>query len=1101
MHSPPGTDTPGPLLCGRCGGVLPEDGVPGLCPRCEISLAMEGPEASSETVPGGLGGYEMISEAGRGGMGHVWKARQPGLGRLVAIKFLPGGEWAGSAARLRFQREAEAAARLRHPHLVAVHDCGEHEGTLWYSMDFIEGESLAERIHRAPLEAREAAVLMEKVTRAVAFAHSRNVWHRDLKPANILVDAAGEPHVTDFGLASTDASTGLTFSGHLAGSPHYLPPERVDPRNGKLPAGTATEAAAPPALHSDHVPEASGDIYALGATLYHALTGRPPFSGANVSAILAKVIADPPARPSSLKPDIPRDLETICLKCLEKSPAGRYASATELADDLKRFLDGAPVLARPISAPARLWRWAKRRPALAGLAAALTLALVSLFALMAWSAQRSRTEAARLKVTAEAAQNAEHAAQIEGALAGARSARLSERFSRREEGLNSLRSAAVLAAAGPRDEGTLRALRDEAAALIALPRMDFDTPAPLPKTAHDSYFWIERTRRWMAVYGPAPQGWRLVNDSGSRSIALPVPEPQFATTCPPDGRVAYTWSSHDLNDEGTLWDTTGESATVLRRLKGRILDWSPDSTRAVRAELNHYIVGEVPGGREICRFICGQRDPCARFSDDGKWIAAYCWDPQRGRSGMFYLAVFDARTGEELWQTELLFGIASIAWDPAGLFIATIDITGQIRIFTFGSSVIARQMPDPGGGLEHYITKVQSLDFTADGFLVSTGARSTVTVWDPASGRIMGTQSAGRWDAGGLRGGWEAGPFLRGRAAPAWLTIRRSVWTPVSVPESGESPLRDLKWSPDASHIAVSSHNGTWLWDEKARRLGHRVQAPVAGHYCMNAAFAGDGRSLVSAYIHKGLWRQSIPDASGESIAMPLLPVEMQLALVVSDPASSLMAAGIEFADRRSRIIVFDPDNSTVARRLDLPAPLSALALSPGGKLLAVGVSDPQRSLAVFRTADLSVHRDWTACGAGPHAVQFNADGSRFAAAFRHVHLYDTVSGSEIGILSAGEESDSILGAPTAAFDPAGQWLAVTEPPRRIILHRRVPESAAAPLGWQSVLTLESPSGAGITRLSFSPDGKQLAAATTRPAFELWDLAALEAELRQMGIW
>jgi serine/threonine protein kinase len=283
--------------CGQCGGTLPPDGVPGLCPRCELSLALEGPADAEPPVRGDLGGYEMIEEAGRGGMGSVWKARQPGLGRLVAIKILPGGEWAGASVRLRFQREAEAAARLRHPHLVAVHDCGEHEGTLWYSMDFIEGESLAQRIARRPLAPREAAVLMEKVTRAVAFAHSQGVWHRDLKPANILVDATGEPHVTDFGLAHTEASTGLTVSGHLAGSPHYLPPERAASGNDAAPA--------------------AGDIYGLGATLYHALTGRPPFSGPNVSAILAKVIADPPARPSSLAAGIPRDLETICLKCLE----------------------------------------------------------------------------------------------------------------------------------------------------------------------------------------------------------------------------------------------------------------------------------------------------------------------------------------------------------------------------------------------------------------------------------------------------------------------------------------------------------------------------------------------------------------------------------------------------------------------------------------------------------------------------------------------------------------------------------------------------------------------------------------------------------------
>ena len=177
------------------------------------------------------------------------------------------------------------------------------------------------------------------------------------------------------------------------------------------------------------------------------------------------------------------------------------------------------------------------------------------------------------------------------------------------------------------------------------------------------------------------------------------------------------------------------------------------------------------------------------------------------------------------------------------------------------------------------------------------------------------------------------------------------------------------------------------------------------------------------------------------------------------------------------------------------------MALSPDGTLLAVGVRDAQRSFAVFKTADFSIHRDWQETGGAPHAIQFDPAGRTFFAAIYNVHLYDTVTGRELGTLSSWGEGDGIFGSPTAAFDPSGKWLAVTEPPRRIILHRRVPVSAAAPHGWENCLTLESPSGLGLTRLSFSPDGNQLAAATTRPAFELWDLAALEKELQGMRLW
>jgi eukaryotic-like serine/threonine-protein kinase len=331
-----------------------------MCMKCELGLALE--VADDDEAVGllaELGGYELIAEVGRGGMGVVWKARQPGLERIVAIKVLPGGDWAGAAAKSRFRREAETAARLRHPGLVAVHDCGEHVGTLWYSMDYIEGEALDVKLSGGkPMPAREAAALMEKVARAVGYAHGQGVVHRDIKPANILIDGDGEPHVTDFGLAQSGVSGSLTLSGQLTGSPHYLCPER---------AGSGTEVAA----------KEAGDVYALGATLYHALTGLAPFQGAgDVAAILAKVVAEPPADPLKLMPQLPPDLVNICLMCLEKSPSARYPSALALAEDLRRFLHGEPVQARPISFFEKVWRLSKRHPMEAGLVLALALSLL-----------------------------------------------------------------------------------------------------------------------------------------------------------------------------------------------------------------------------------------------------------------------------------------------------------------------------------------------------------------------------------------------------------------------------------------------------------------------------------------------------------------------------------------------------------------------------------------------------------------------------------------------------------------------------------------------------------------------------------------------------
>jgi WD40 repeat protein len=1074
--------------CGQCGSTLPPDGVPGLCPRCELLLALEGPADAEPAVRGELGGYEMIEEAGRGGMGSVWKARQPGLGRLVAIKILPGGEWAGESQRLRFQREAEAAARLRHPHLVAVHDCGEHEGTLWYSMDFIEGESLAGRIQRSPLAPLEAAVMMEKVTRAVAFAHGQGVWHRDLKPANILVDAAGEPHVTDFGLAHTEASTGLTVSGALAGSPHYLPPERA--QNG-----------------SDTAP-AAGDIYALGATLYHALTGRPPFSGPNVSAILAKVIADPPARPSSLKPGIPRDVETICLKCLEKSPARRYATAEALADDLKRFLDGAPVHARPIGAPARAWRWAKRRPALAALSASLVLAVAGLIVILAWSAQRSRDEAERLRISAAAAEKAEHAAQIESGIASARSARLSDTFTRRDEGLQSIAGAARLAKELG-GETALRALRDEAAALLALPVTDFAqrvTPNPI---AHEASWWVERTRQWNMMRGPAPRGWHLAKTDGSRDTDIPVPEASFSTTCSPDGLFVYTKPDDDLTTDGTYWFASASPAAMLRKAKGRVIDWSPDSKRALRADSGGYAIDDPVTGHVICRYNCQPAFLCGRFSNDGRHVAVTAATTSPSMGVAYICVIFDAASGELQWERDPGQQIAAMAWNDEDTLLATVDGFGQVRVLAMSSGQPVRIMQDPGGASsEHSFWNLPALEFTEDGFLVSMGTRHIVSLWDPASGRMMATQVATGWHSGARRSGREFGPLRSRRMEASWLRIHPGIWTPVAIPNAGEEPVHHLTWSPDGRQLAAAHSQSARLWDANARRLGPAIGAPLAGDDCRNVEFFPDNSGVVAGY-RDGLWQQMPPNRNGSSLAIPVFRRPVFRTLMARAVTAPLVAAAVEYAYDRNHpapgpvceVFLVTADRSAALRKLPLHAPATCVALSADGALLAVGVRDAQRSFAVFKTADFSIHRDWQQTGGAPHAIQFDPTGSTFFAAIYNVHLYDTASGRELGTLSSWADGDGIFGSPTAAFDPSGKWFAVTEPPRRIVFHRRIPVSAVSPHGWENFLALESPSGLGLTRLSFSPDGKHLAAATTRPAFELWDLAALEKELQGMRLW
>jgi tRNA A-37 threonylcarbamoyl transferase component Bud32 len=316
-------------------------------------------------------------------MGVVYKARHVKLNRVVALKMILSGAHADAEELTRFRAEAEAVARVKHPNIVQVYDIGEHHGKPFISLEFVEGGSLMRRLALKAMKPREAAELVETLARALHAAHVQNIVHRDLKPANVLLTADGEPKVVDFGLAKRlEDDSGQTQSGSVLGTPSYMAPEQADGRIEDI--GPTT------------------DVYALGAILYETLTGRAPFKGATVLDTLAQVRHEEPIAPSRLQPKIPRDLETICLKCLNKAVPKRYASAEDLADDLRRYLNGEPILARPVGRVGRLWRWCRRNPAAASLL--LTLTLGSAFGL--WYLSRLSRSLVRATALEGAAQQA-----------------------------------------------------------------------------------------------------------------------------------------------------------------------------------------------------------------------------------------------------------------------------------------------------------------------------------------------------------------------------------------------------------------------------------------------------------------------------------------------------------------------------------------------------------------------------------------------------------------------------------------------------------------------------------------------------------------------
>jgi eukaryotic-like serine/threonine-protein kinase len=325
-------------------------------------------------------GYEIERFLGRGGMGIVYLARHQGLNRRVALKLLQESSQDDPGLVARFRREAEAAARCQHPNLVQIHDVGEHAGEHYLALEYVSGGHLGRALAGAPQPPRKAAELVETLARAIDHAHAQGVIHRDLKPANVLLTADGQPKITDFGLAKLRDGSTNTEVGTVLGTLAYMAPEQVQARSGEIGPRT--------------------DIHALGAILYEALTGRPPYRAETPERILHAILAEEVVPPSVRQPGVPRDLEAICLKCLEREPSRRYATAADLAEDLRRFLDGRPTAARPASTVQRAFRWCQRnRGAVAAIAALLLLSIVS-----AWQAVRATMAERTAQTEAEISQ-------------------------------------------------------------------------------------------------------------------------------------------------------------------------------------------------------------------------------------------------------------------------------------------------------------------------------------------------------------------------------------------------------------------------------------------------------------------------------------------------------------------------------------------------------------------------------------------------------------------------------------------------------------------------------------------------------------------------
>jgi WD40 repeat protein/serine/threonine protein kinase len=1037
------------------------------------------PAETSGQSPGrfpNVQGYEVLRELGHGGMGVVYQARQVGLSRLVALKMLLAEAQTSTAALARFRTEAEAVARLQHPNIVQIYEVGERDGRPYLALEYVEGGSLARKVAGTPLSGRQGAELVETLARAMQVAHQHHIVHRDLKPANILLSTQPKvlstelgmaapssalstqhsapitlvPKITDFGLAKLlDGAVGQTQSGGVLGTPPYMAPEQAAGKGQDIGPHT--------------------DVYALGAILYECLTGRAPFQADTPLETLQQVVGEEPMPPSRLRPKLPRDLETICLKCLQKEPARRYASAIALADDLHRFLNGEPIRARPVGRTEKFWRWCRRNPTLAGAFAAASLFLVlgtTVSTLLAFQAHR---EATRAKARSYASEMKLANLDWDAGRTSMVQQRLREQTSEPGEAdlrgfewyyLNRLCQLELHAFRAGTNTVTIRKIAYSADGKHLAAAYDDGAVKLWDVITDQEIMKIKVHTGPINVVAFSPDGKRLITAAGNR----PYPRSRLLAAARPRSGVE--------GETVKVWDAvTGQAILAYPRHKDAVfaVAWSPDGTRVASGGRDGIVkVWDPTTGAELHSLHGHTAEILGlAFSLDGKQLASASaddsvklWDPATGQP---------AHTLEG--HTDWVYGVA---FSPDSRLLATGAADDTVRLW---NTATGRELKS----LKGHIGRIYSVAFRPDGRQLASGSYDgTVRLWDPTTGgevTVLRQHTHVVFDVAYSLDGRRLVSASEDGIVRIWDA---SIWRKTLTFRGHADRLMGVAFSPDGRRVASASQDGTVkVWDAATSRgiltlTGHREQV-------YGVAFDPSGRWIASGSKDGTVrvWDAgtgdslfTLPGHTDWVMGVAFSPVGSTLASIGEDGTLRIWDAA---TGQESAALPTHPDKSW-------NAPCNP-AFSPDGRRVACPGAD--HTITVW---DIASGQNVLTCRGHTSqviAVAFSPDGKQLASTCGGDHiakLWDAATGQEIRPLQTYTGTLLCL-----TFSPDGRRLvcAGCDPTLRMW------DTATG----QEILTLQGHSGR-VHAVAFSPDGRRLASASADGTAMVWDTTELTPQAR-----